>query len=112
MKVPYSQGVANQIGPKSCVRTSNRPGEALTGERVGRVLSREGHVQLRSADDLGVSEGNTMSIARREMGIGSARSEAPYMHGHTLRGNREGLCTPAVKDGAAGRIGKSKDARR
>src|SRR3989304_3586963 len=35
VQVPSSQGLANQIDPKSCVRASNRLGEALTGERTG-----------------------------------------------------------------------------
>jgi len=48
----------------------------------------------------------------RETWAGSARSETLYMHGNTLRGNRESLKLPAEKDGAAGRIGKSKDASR
>jgi 2-polyprenyl-3-methyl-5-hydroxy-6-metoxy-1,4-benzoquinol methylase len=41
VQVPSSQGLANQIDPESCVQASNRLGEALTGERTGRVLSRE-----------------------------------------------------------------------
>lgn len=116
MKVSYSQGLANQIDPKSCVRTSNRPGEALTGERAGRVLSREIHDPRRSADVLGdhgrphCSKSLAGRPARRETWTGSARSETPDMHGCTLRGNRESLCLPAEK--RAGCIGKSKDTRR
>jgi hypothetical protein len=48
----------------------------------------------------------------RESETGSARSETPHMHGRTLRGNRESLGSPAAKEEAAGRSGKSKDARR
>jgi hypothetical protein len=33
------------------------------------------------------------------------------MYGHTSRENRESPCPPAA-DGAVGRVGKSKDARR
>ncbi len=118
MKVSYSQGLANQIDPKSCVRTSNRLGEALTGERAGRALSRERHVQLRSADGLGdhgrphCAKTLAGRPAKRESWAGSARSETPNMHGHTLRGNRESLKLPVAEDGTAGRIGKSKDASR
>ena len=118
MKVSYNQGAANQIDLKSCVRASNRPGEALTGESAGRVLSRERHDQLRSADELGdigrphCPKSLAGRPALRETWAGSARSETPNMHGNTLRGNRESLKLPVVKDGTAGRIGKSKDASR
>src|SRR5271157_1094443 len=100
MKVSYSQGLANQIGPKSCVRASNRPGEALTGESAGWVLSRERHDSLRSADGLG-DTGRPhcdKSLAGRpaigETWAGSARSETPDMHGNILRGNRESRSLP------------------
>ena len=114
MQVLNSQGAANQTGPKSCVWTSNCPGEALTGERAGRVLSREKqNLRLRSAD---VFNGNGRQHCDRrqcETVAGSARSETPYMHGNILRGNRESLCLPTMRrDGVMGRIGKSKDARR
>ena len=41
MKEPYVEGVATHDGPESCVRTREGTGEALTGVRAGRVLSRE-----------------------------------------------------------------------
>jgi hypothetical protein len=41
MKVLDGEGVAIHAGPESCIRASDRTGEALTGERAGRVLSRE-----------------------------------------------------------------------
>jgi hypothetical protein len=41
MKVPYDEGLANHIGPESCVGRRKAVGEALTGESAGRVLSRE-----------------------------------------------------------------------
>ena len=37
----YSEGVANHTDPESCGCVSNDMAEALTGERMGRVLSRE-----------------------------------------------------------------------
>ena len=90
-------------------------GEALTGERAGRVLSREimpaRSRALRGADAVEEAEGNTgrVAIARRD---------------GTPRGQRPRACTEAPRTGtgrsrvrlrqmrAAGRIGKSKDARR
>lgn len=41
MKVLGGEGVANYTGPESCVGAGDRTGEALTGVRAGRVLSRE-----------------------------------------------------------------------
>jgi hypothetical protein len=41
VKVLDNQGLANQVGPESCVGRSNSVDEALTGERIGRVLNRE-----------------------------------------------------------------------
>lgn len=41
MKAPYVEGVANHDGPESCACTRKGVGEALTGVRTGRVLSRE-----------------------------------------------------------------------
>jgi hypothetical protein len=41
MKEPHTEGVATHGGPESCVDSRKGLGEALTGERVGWVLSRE-----------------------------------------------------------------------
>jgi hypothetical protein len=41
MRVRNVEGVASHDGPESCGGAGNRVGEALTGERAGRVLSRE-----------------------------------------------------------------------
>jgi hypothetical protein len=41
MKVPYDEGLASHIGPESCVCGRKAAVEALTGVRVGQVLSRE-----------------------------------------------------------------------
>ena len=41
MEVPYNEGVANHIGPESCVECPPGTGEALTGVRVGQPLSGE-----------------------------------------------------------------------
>ena len=40
------KGVAIPNGPESCVGSGNCLGEALTGERAGRVLSREIKIQI------------------------------------------------------------------
>ena len=58
VQVLDSKGLANHAGPESCAGTGNHPCEALTGERVGRVLSRE-IARLRSADGVESPEGHT-----------------------------------------------------
>jgi hypothetical protein len=110
MKESYVEGLAAHSGPESCVVAREGRGEALTGVRAGRVLSRESNF-LRGADAVG--EGGRLYTAHRyrEMRRGPARSETPCMCGNTSRENREIPCPPAA-DGAAGRIGKSKDTRR
>ena len=41
MKVSDSEGLPNHTGPESCVLVGDGCGEALTGERAGRVWSPE-----------------------------------------------------------------------
>jgi hypothetical protein len=106
MKESYGEGVAIHTGPESCAAVR----EALTGGRAGRVFSRE-RIVLRDAD--AVEEGGRPHPARRSRQTrwSPARSQTPSMSGHTSRENRESPWSPAA-DGAAGRIGKSKDTRR
>ena len=110
MKESHGEGVAPHTGPESCVSARKGGGEALTGERAGRALSRE-RTSLRDAD--AVEEGGRPHPARRycKTRWSPARSETPCMPGHTSRENRESPWLPVV-DGTAGRIGKSKDVRR
>jgi hypothetical protein len=70
MEVSYSEGLANHIGPESCVGVGVRKGddEALTGERTGWVLSREINAPpqgglLRGAD--AVEYGGRQDLGRR-----------------------------------------------
>lgn len=41
MQEPHKKGVATHLGPESCAGGREAAGEALTGERAGRVLSSE-----------------------------------------------------------------------
>jgi hypothetical protein len=91
MKESYVEGLATHSGPESCVAVREGSGEALTGVRAGRVP----HPGRRYRETL------------RD----PARSETPCTYGNTSRENREIPCPPAA-DGAAGRVGKFKDARR
>ena len=110
MKESYVEGLAAHSGPESCVVARKGRGEALTGVRAGRVLSRESDF-LRGADAVRRSGRPRPTHRYREMRRAPARSETPGMYGNTSRENREILCPPAA-DGVAGRVGKSKDIRR
>jgi len=110
MKESYVEGLAAHSGPESCVVAREGRGEALTGVRAGRVLSRERN-SLRGADAVGEGGRPHSAHRYREMRRDPARSETPCMYGNTSRENREIPCPPAA-DGVAGRVGKSKDPRR
>jgi RNA-directed DNA polymerase len=110
MKESYGEGLAAHTGPESCAVACKGGCEALTGGRAGRVFSRERRV-LRDADAVEASGRPHLGRRYRETPRSPARSETPSMSGHTSRENRESLWSP-VADGAAGRIGKSKDTRR
>jgi hypothetical protein len=110
MKESYGEGLASHTGPESCGAVREGSGEALTGGRAGRVFSRESD-PLRDADAVGEGGRPHLGHRDRETPRSPARSETPSMYGHTSRENRESPCPPAA-DGAVGRVGKSKDARR
>ncbi len=109
MKESYVEGLANHNGPESCDEWRDSLGEALTGVRAGRVLSREIN-SVRDADPL-VRWGRQQSTCRLgKAWRNPARSETPGMYGNNLRENREILRPP--KPARLGRIVKSKDVRR
>ena len=62
MQESYGEGVATHTGPESCAVVREDGGEALTGGRAGRVLSREIHT-LRGAD--AVARGGRPHSARQ-----------------------------------------------
>ena len=78
------------------MRTGNCAGEALTGARAGQVLSRESN--LRVADVVVGSEGNTKSFVNCENGFAPAWSETLCTYGSYLYGSRE-IPFPALGDG-------------
>jgi RNA-directed DNA polymerase len=111
MKASYGEGVASHAGPESCAEFPEGLGEALTGGGVGRVLSREIHDSLRGADAVEVSGRPHRARRPRKAWPDPARSETPCMSSSTANGNRESPRS-SVAEGAADRIGKSKDTRR
>ncbi len=110
MQESYGEGLAAHTGPESCTAARKGGREALTGERAGRVFSRE-RMCLRDADAVGGGGRPHLARRDRETRRSPARSETPCMSGDTSRENRESPWLP-VADGAPGRIGKSKDVRR
>jgi hypothetical protein len=111
MKESHVEGLATHSGPESCEAARKGSVEALTGVRAGRVLSRESEGRLRDADAVEISARHHRTHRYREMPPGPARSQTPCTYGNTSHENREALGSPAA-DGAAGRVGKSKDVRR
>jgi hypothetical protein len=110
MKKSHESGLATHVGPESCGAARESGVEALTGERAGRVFSREREL-LRDADAVRRC-GRPHRVHRyREVYQSPARSQTPCTCVDTSLGNREipGLPKAAV---ALGRIGKSKDVRR
>ena len=116
MKVLYIEGLANHIGPESCIGVRKVAGEALTGGRAGWVLSCEINAPprgglLRGAD--AVETGGRQHLVRRsgEALRDPARSKTPRMYGCTLLGNRE-IPLASVIARSAERVGQSKDRSR
>ena len=110
MGVSYSEGIAIHTGSESCAFVCEGGCEALTGEGMGRLFSRE-ITTLRDAD--AVKTGGRQHRWRRYRKAFSspARSKTPSTCRNTLHGNREILRFPRKKV-VLGRIGKSKDPRR
>ena len=120
MKESYVEGLASYGGPESCVHIRKGVGEALTGVRAGRVLSREIHAPRRESWD--VRGAQVVEIHRRphracrigEAGMDPARSETPRTRGNTSHGNRDIPRPSALRWEALGaeRIVKPKGTRR
>ena len=95
MKESYVEDLADYSGPESCVVTCEGEGEALTGVRAGRVLSRVIHApRLRSREVRGAEDVETVRRPHRGCRFGEAvpdpaRSETPRMRGNISHGNRE-----------------------
>ena len=97
-------------GPESCGGVRKGATEALTGERVGPVCSRE-RTSLWGADAVGGCGMPHPGRRYRETHRSPTRSETWRMRGSTMHGSREIPCSPVGIDGPAGRVGKSKDVR-
>jgi hypothetical protein len=106
MKEPYEKGVATHLDPESCAVVREGGGEALTGARVGWVLSREKTVP--GADDVDAIGRQHLLHRKREMLEGWARSVDPR-HARKHLAREPGDPAFVCGRGAADREGKSKD---
>ena len=104
MKEPYGEGEASHSGPESCGCSREGMAEALTGVRVGRVLSLEKPFTTGAPTQSFGVEGNTWSTVNARCFRGPTWSETPGMRGNSLRGNRE-ILWPTVEMGATARAG-------
>jgi hypothetical protein len=111
MRESYDEGIASHVGPESCAGAREGSGEALTGVRVGRVLSREMVLESRVQTPWTWRKATRCaSIVREAHGPCAvvdpvARTETPC----TGIGRSHGcLCS----QGNGGRVGKSEDTSR
>ena len=120
MEVSYVEGLASYGGPESCVHIREGVGEALTGGRAGRVLSRVIHAPgrkvraVRGAEAVELSRRSHRACSIGEAGMDPARSETPRRRGNISYGNREVPRPSAQRWEAAGaeRIEKPKGVQR
>jgi hypothetical protein len=120
MKESYVEGLASHDGPESCVRAREGTGEALTGVRVGRVLSRVIHAPwrelrvVRGAEAVGEGRRSHRCCRNGEAAPDPARSKTPRTRGNISHGNREVPRSSAARREALAveRIVKPEGARR
>jgi hypothetical protein len=93
MKKPYTEGLATHGDPESCAvgtrQNAKAAGEALTGESIGSVLSREIPIQYAAPTLSLEAEGNTEPCENASTSLAVQRSETRYMCRVSLRENRE-----------------------
>ena len=120
MKESYVEGLASHGGPESCVHIREDVGEALSGVRAGRVLSREIHAPrrelraVRGAEAVEVRRRPHRSCRIGEAAPDPARSVTPRTRGNISHGNREIPRSAAQRRQtlAAARIEKPKGVQR
>ena len=106
-QVPYGEGVAIHTGPKSCGGGSNAMAEALTGVRIGQVLSREMLMKSRVPTPWVMRKAiPCVSVARDTFGLCAVGDLS--MYANTMSENRE-IPWSSPYRGYGDRIGKSKD---
>jgi hypothetical protein len=115
MREPYDEGVANHVDPESCAVGREALGEALTGARAGQDIeprnqsdstleTRPNH-HRRAPRTSSRAEGNTGTIANRQIVAGSPRSKTLSMYGTSAHGSWE-IPSLATADGVVVRRAK------
>src|SRR5439155_20081154 len=105
MKESYVEGLASYGGPESCVHIREDVGEALTGVRAGRVLSRVIHAPrrelrvVRGPRQWRLAEGHTgaAALARQRRTPRGHRPRARAETSRTGTGRSRVLLRPAGK---------------
>ena len=111
MQVHHNEGVANRIGPESCVAAREGRGEALTGEYTGQPLSLEMNI-VSGADAFSIAEGHTDGRAIASARL--ARRGRRTWHVWTLLAREPGDLTAGHRRccAAVARIGKARSRSR
>jgi len=110
MKESYGEGLASHTGPESCAGARKGSGEALTGVRAGRVLSREIPQTRVPTLSNGRKATPEASLSRDASGPCAVR-DLGHVRKHLAREPGD----PAIalgQEGQQGRVGKSKDTSR
>lgn len=110
MKESDTEGLANHSGSESCGGGGNIAAEALTGVRVGTVLSPEIALNVPGADHLLMSGRHHVAHRSGKRRNGPAGSETRCMRARNPYGSRESLC-PASGDCPEVRTVNSKETR-
>jgi hypothetical protein len=110
MKESYVEGLAAHDGPESCVGAREDVGEALTGVRAGRVLSREKELPPGCRRRRRRRKATPDASLPPDASGPRAVRDPVHVRKHLAR--EPGDPMSAGPDGGTGRVGKSKDARR
>jgi hypothetical protein len=108
MRESCGEGLANHTDPESCAMARKDQGEALTGARAGRVLSREIFQRSGSRRRQVGRKATVDASLPQDAFAPCAVGDPECTHGNTSHGNREIPWSPPE----GGRTGKSKDTSR
>lgn len=106
MKEPYSDGVANQAGPKPWAFSRKAVRQASVGVCAGKAIEPRKY-RHGSADAVQVGGKQHHQPCYRKRRVDSPRSKNLCMYTTTLRENRESLTS--IRGWHRGYVGKSKD---
>jgi hypothetical protein len=105
VQVRYSEGLAIHTDPESCAGIREGAGEALTGARIGGVLSGVSNI-VRGADAVVACRRQQVEVRHREDLSHSASSLDPQ-HVRTSLVREPGDLRSALGSRAQGRVGKA-----